>query len=107
LADITERKIELEYQIKHLKKLQHSIAETRSPFNQIIKTGITSKSPVVQKLTLFRSSFRGRRDVFPRRFESKRTGRDGAAYAIDFSNGITISDEKAFELYVRCVRKRQ
>ena len=35
-------------------------------------------------------------------------GRDGAAYAIDFSNGMTISDEKkAFELYVRCVRKRQ
>ena len=77
LADITERKIELEYQIKHLKKLQHSIAETRSPFNQIIKTGITSKSPVEQKLTLFRSLFRGRRDVFPRRFESKRTGKSG------------------------------
>ena len=34
-------------------------------------------------------------------------GRDGAAYAIDFSNGMTISDEKAFELYVRCVRQRQ
>ena len=34
-------------------------------------------------------------------------GRDGAAYAIDFSNGMTISDEKEFELYVRCVRQRQ
>jgi len=34
-------------------------------------------------------------------------GRDGAAYAIDFSNGMLVSDDKAFELYVRCVRKRQ
>ena len=34
-------------------------------------------------------------------------GRDGAAHAIDFSNGMTISDQKAFELYVRCVRQRQ
>ncbi len=34
-------------------------------------------------------------------------GRDGAAYAIDFSNGMLVSDEKAFELYVRCVRQRQ
>ena len=34
-------------------------------------------------------------------------GRDSAAYAIDFSNGMTISDEKAFELYVRCIRKKQ
>lgn len=33
-------------------------------------------------------------------------GTDGAAYAIDFSNGMTISDNKAFELYVRCVRQR-
>ncbi len=34
-------------------------------------------------------------------------GRDGAAYAIDFSNGMTISEEKTFEIYVRCVRQRQ
>lgn len=34
-------------------------------------------------------------------------GGDGVAYAIDFSNGMTISDEKTFELYVRCVRQRQ
>ena len=33
-------------------------------------------------------------------------GTDGAAYAIDFSNGMTISDNKAFELYVRCVCQR-
>ena len=33
-------------------------------------------------------------------------GTDGAAYSVDFSNGMTISDNKAFELYVRCVRQR-
>ena len=34
-------------------------------------------------------------------------GRDGAAYAIDFSNGMLICEEKAFEIYVRCVRQGQ
>ena len=34
-------------------------------------------------------------------------GRDSAAYAVDFSNGMLISEEKEFEIYVRCVRKRE
>ena len=35
------------------------------------------KSPVDDKIALFRSLFRGRDDVYPRRFESKRSGKSG------------------------------
>jgi hypothetical protein len=77
LADLNERKIQLEYEIKHLKSLQHSIAEQTPAFIQKTKEGISSESPEDQKIHLFRSLFRGRQDVFPKRFESKRTGKSG------------------------------
>ena len=38
---------------------------------------VTSLSPRQEKIRLFRSLFRGREDVFPRRFESKKTGKSG------------------------------
>jgi superfamily II DNA or RNA helicase len=38
---------------------------------------VTSMSSEQEKLRLFRSLFRGREDVFPRRFESKKTGKSG------------------------------
>jgi hypothetical protein len=77
LADLNERKIQLEYEIKHLKSLQHSIAEQTPSFIQKTKEGISSESSEDQKIRLFRSLFRGREDVFPKRFESKRTGKSG------------------------------
>jgi hypothetical protein len=33
------------------------------------------------KIALFRSLFRGRQDVYPRRFESRKTGKSGYALA--------------------------
>ena len=39
--------------------------------------GMTLHSPPEAKIALFRSLFRGREDVYPRRFESRRTGRAG------------------------------
>lgn len=38
-------------------------------------------SPSQAKIVLFRSLFRGRHDVYPRRFESRKTGRSGYAPA--------------------------
>ena len=38
---------------------------------------LTKHSPPEEKIALFRSLFRGRRDVYPLRFESNRTGRAG------------------------------
>ena len=39
--------------------------------------GITRKSPVAEKIALFRALFRGREEVYPRRFENSKTGRAG------------------------------
>lgn len=38
-------------------------------------------SPPQAKIALFRSLFRGREDVYPRRFESRKTGKAGYAPA--------------------------
>ncbi len=38
---------------------------------------VTNQSPAAAKIRLFRSLFRGREDVYPRRFESRKTGRGG------------------------------
>ncbi len=38
---------------------------------------VSQASPPHEKIALFRSLFRGREDVYPRRFESRRTGRAG------------------------------
>ncbi|MEO8428318.1 MAG: DEAD/DEAH box helicase family protein [Verrucomicrobiota bacterium] len=42
---------------------------------------VTKDSPPTDKIQLFRSLFRGREDVYPRRFESRKTGRTGYAPA--------------------------
>ena len=43
--------------------------------------GVHKGSPAQSKIALFRSLFRGREDVYPRRFESQRTGKSGYAPA--------------------------
>ena len=45
------------------------------------RAGVHALSPSVDKIALFRSLFKGREDVYPRRFESKKTGRAGYAPA--------------------------
>jgi hypothetical protein len=42
-----------------------------------IPTALTQQSLPTEKIALFRSLFRGREDVYPRRFESRKTGRAG------------------------------
>ncbi len=39
--------------------------------------GLTNRSPAAEKIALFRALFRGREDVYPRRFESAKTGKSG------------------------------
>ena len=47
------------------------------PLNLIVDQAASPEA----KVTLFRSLFRGRDDVYPRRFESRRTGKSGYAPA--------------------------
>lgn len=42
---------------------------------------VTRHSPAAAKIALFRSPFRGREDVYSRRFESRKTGKSGYAPA--------------------------
>ena len=43
--------------------------------------GVHARSPAADKIALFRRLFRGREDAYPRRFESRKTGRAGYAPA--------------------------
>ena len=45
--------------------------------------GINRRSAPEHKIALYRALFRGRRDVYPRRFESRRSGRSGYAPACE------------------------
>src|SRR5512133_706441 len=51
---------------------------------------ISQQSPASEKISLFHSLYRGRDDVYPRRFESRRTGKSGyqPACANEWVRGI-------------------
>ncbi len=55
--------------------------ENNGHFTGADPVGIHDRSPVTEKIALFRSLFKGRENVYPRRFESKKTGRTGYAPA--------------------------
>ena len=59
---------------------------------------VNNRSPPAAKIALFRSLFRGRDDIYPRRFESLRTGKSGyqPACANEWARGLC--DKRA----VRC-----
>ena len=80
LARLDARRAELLAQIA---KLQ----QEKAPFLQLQETlvsparlpSVTNQSSPEAKIALFRSLFRGREDVYPRRFESQKTGKQGYA----------------------------
>ncbi|MFH1118068.1 MAG: DEAD/DEAH box helicase family protein, partial [Pseudomonadota bacterium] len=78
LARLDSRRIAILERIGHLRQEKESILEccaqgTPNPHN----ARVTNQSPSADKIALFMSLFKGRDDVYPRRFESKRTGRSG------------------------------
>jgi len=61
-------------------QLQSSLATDKKIADPAVAYGnleVTGESSEAEKLALFRSLFRGREDVYPKRFESKRTGKSG------------------------------
>jgi len=54
------------------------------------RAGVHARSASADKIALFRALFRGREDVYPRRFENARTGRSGYAPACgnEWARGI-------------------
>ena len=77
LAELEHTRAALENEIRRLEELRRKKVD--QPLSAIPqqKSQITNASPEREKITLFRSLFKGREDVFARRFESKRSDKSG------------------------------
>ena len=73
LADLESRRQQIMQEITQLESNSTTFCGTS------IETanGFCNASPTEDKIKLFRSLFRGREDVYPRRFESMKTGKSG------------------------------
>jgi len=78
LAELDSRRSVL---LARLAGLQQEKSAQFQPIEALGQNGdqpsVTNQSPQEEKIALFRSLFRGREDVYPRRFESLRTGKKG------------------------------
>jgi superfamily II DNA or RNA helicase len=78
LKDLAFKRSELLDQISELEGNEAvSSINQREEYSSGNVESITNQSPQDVKIKLFRSFFRGREDVYARRFESKRTGKRG------------------------------
>lgn len=78
LGELKQRQITILKQSEELKKEKaHLAAQSSNKISLDAKPKITNSSSREDKIFLFRSLFRGREDVFPRRFESMKTGKSG------------------------------
>jgi superfamily II DNA or RNA helicase len=91
LARLNAKRAELIARLQDLRREKTLAAQSG---NQIPLTfrpfAVTNVSSEKEKITLFRSLFRGREDVYPRRFESVKTGKTGysPACANEWVSGI-------------------
>lgn len=77
LAALDERRQLLLKRIGELQIQKVSGLQNKEETDQIPSRTVTKKSPEKEKIALFLSLFRGREDVFARRFESARSGKSG------------------------------
>ena len=78
LAGLDARKAELLMQIAELRQEKALSLPAQEPLQQSSGSlSVTNQSSQEDKIALFRSLFRGREDVYPRRFESLKTGKSG------------------------------
>jgi superfamily II DNA or RNA helicase len=79
-ANETERK-ELEAALRDLVSRRSAAAANYSPPVIADAPGVTAASPTAEKIALFRGLFAGRADVFPVRWENRKTAKSGYAPA--------------------------
>ncbi len=72
LADIESKRKQL---IQRISEIESDLDHSGKSHNTT--TSITNLSSIQNKIKLYRSLFRGREDVYPRRFESIKTGKSG------------------------------
>jgi len=76
MTELDARRSALLENIKQLREKRDLINKTSAPSSNS-KSLVTNQSPETEKISLFRRLFKGREDVYPRRFESRRTGKTG------------------------------
>jgi superfamily II DNA or RNA helicase len=79
LCNLDQRRSQL---IDELAQLRRQSLQKDSPTQlplHLQGTSLNNQSPQDEKIRLFRSLFKGREDVFPRRFENSKTGKSGYA----------------------------
>jgi hypothetical protein len=77
LARLSARRDELLGQLGELQWEKPSVLHGAEAPSQLQTPSVTNQSPPEAKIALFRSLFRGREDVYARRFESRKTGKAG------------------------------
>jgi superfamily II DNA or RNA helicase len=77
LARLDAGRAEILERIKNWQREKRLGKRASSESTRDNKVLVTNRSPQDAKIALFRSLFRGRGDVYPRRFESARTGKQG------------------------------
>jgi len=79
LAELDKRRAAILERIKTLRHQRNRISSQASPGYSPVndRTFVTNNSSEKDKILLFRTLFKGREDVYPRRFESKKTGKSG------------------------------
>jgi len=77
LARLDARRTELLERINRLRSEKEQASPDKAPAFFTPARSVTNKSTQEEKVRLFRSLFRGREDMYPKRFESTRTGKTG------------------------------
>lgn len=78
IALLDSKRSSLSEKLKGLKTERDSVKRVSlQKIDDFRKPPVTNKSSVEEKVSLFRNLFRGREDVYPRRFESRKTGKTG------------------------------
>ncbi|MBM4272389.1 MAG: DEAD/DEAH box helicase [Deltaproteobacteria bacterium] len=76
LIDLESERKQLCDEIKNLKQMKDKLTDKRIPFSPVGETIITNRSSIEEKISLFRHLFRGREDVYAKRWEN-RAGKSG------------------------------
>jgi len=77
LAALDSSRSELLARAAELQREKAVLLHVSNEPNLIDKPAVTNQSSQDEKIALFRSLFRGRDDIYPRRFESLKTGKQG------------------------------
>jgi hypothetical protein len=78
LAELESRRLELLARAAELQREKTALLQPTLALGVAgNQPGVTNQSPQEEKIALFRTLFRGREDVYPRRFESIKTGKKG------------------------------